>query len=63
MSRSQKKPVQIVLENGNPSAVIIDIDDYRELLEILEDVDDLQHLEEMRKKSLVFKTLDDFLEE
>lgn len=53
----------IVIKDGKPSAVIIDIDKYRELLERLEDAEDLRLLEEMRKKTLSFRKLEDFLVE
>ena len=62
-SRARKKPVQIVMENGEPSAVILDIEEYKEMLERLEDAEDLKTLEDMRKKPLKFKKLEDFLEE
>ena len=54
---------EIVLIDGKPAAVIIDIDEYREMLERLEDVDDLTMLEEMRRKPLKFKRLQNFLNE
>jgi hypothetical protein len=51
------------MENGEPSAVIIDINEYRELLERLQDAEDLKLLDDMRKKPLKFRKLDDFLAE
>ena len=62
-SRARRRPVQVVVKNGEPSAVILDIEEYRELLERLEDVDDLKLLEQMRKKPLRFRRLEEFLEE
>jgi len=59
----EKEEPQIVLRNGKPRAVIIDIDEYREMLERLEDLENLQALEEMRRGSLKFRNLEDFLEE
>ena len=59
----KKRRLQVIVEDGEPSAVIIGIEDYREMLEQLEDLDDLRDLEEMRRKPLDFKRLDDFLEE
>jgi len=53
----------VILRDGKPAAVIIDIDEYREMLERLEDADDLRILEEMRRNPLKFKKLDDFLSE
>ena len=61
--RSKRKAPEIVLQDGKPAAVILDIDEYREILERLEDVEDLKMLEEMRKKPLKFRKLDDFLKE
>ncbi|MCX6641554.1 MAG: type II toxin-antitoxin system Phd/YefM family antitoxin [bacterium] len=58
-----KKQPEIVLRDGKPSAVILDIDVYREMLERLEDVEDLMELEDMKKKPLKFRKLDDFLKE
>jgi prevent-host-death family protein len=52
-----------VLRRGKPAAVILDIEEYRELLERAEDVADLKRLMKMRKRRLVFKTLDAFLKE
>lgn len=59
----KKKAPEIVLHEGKPAAVILDIDEYRELLERLEDVEDLKMLEAMRRKPLKFKRLDEFLKE
>ncbi len=62
--RGRKNPPQLVLgEDGEPSAVILDIEEYRELLERLEDAEDLRMLEDMRKKPLKFRKLEDFLAE
>ena len=62
MRTNRKKP-EIVLRNGKPRAIIIDIDEYQGILERLEDAEDLRVLEEMRKKPLEFKRLEDFLNE
>ena len=62
-SKAKRKTVEIVLRDGKPAAVILDIDRYREMLELLEDAEDLKILERMRKKPLSFKNLDDFLRE
>lgn len=61
--KDKKKRPQIVLRDGKPSAVILDIDEYREMLERIEDVEDLEMLEGMRKKALNFRRLEDFLKE
>jgi PHD/YefM family antitoxin component YafN of YafNO toxin-antitoxin module len=59
----RKKTPEIVLRDGKPAAVILDIESYQEMLERLEDVEDLKILTEQREKSLKFKKLEDFLEE
>jgi PHD/YefM family antitoxin component YafN of YafNO toxin-antitoxin module len=52
---------EVVYRNGKPAAVILDIEEYRELLERLEDSEDLRILKRMRTKPLKFRKLDDFL--
>ena len=61
--RAKRRAPELVLSEGKPTAVILDIDEYQEMLERLEDAEDLKTLEEMRKKPLRFRKLDDFLEE
>ena len=61
--KTKKKVPEVILREGKPAAVILDIEEYREMLERLEDVDDLRMLEEMRKKPLKFRRLETFLEE
>ena len=64
MAKKQKrKNPEIVLREGKPAAVILDIDEYREMLERLEDAEDLKELEDMRKTTLTFKSLEEFLKE
>ncbi|MCD6266536.1 MAG: type II toxin-antitoxin system Phd/YefM family antitoxin [Deltaproteobacteria bacterium] len=64
MSRKRKrKTPEIVMREGEPTAVILDIDEYQEILERLEDMEDLKMLEDMRKKPLRFRSLDDFVKE
>jgi len=55
------KDPEIVLRNGKPAAAILDVDEYREMLERLEDTEDLKALAEIRKRPLSFKRLEDFL--
>jgi Antitoxin Phd_YefM, type II toxin-antitoxin system len=62
-AKTKRKRPEIILREGEPRAVILDIDDYREMLERLEDLDDLRMLEQMRKRPLSFRTLEEFLEE
>jgi PHD/YefM family antitoxin component YafN of YafNO toxin-antitoxin module len=61
--RAKRKAPDIIMREGKPVAVILDIDEYQELLERLEDQSDLKMLQEMRKRPLKFRTLDDFLKE
>ena len=60
---AKRKSPEIILRDGKPRAVILDIDEYQEMLEHLEDAEDLRMLEEMRRKPLKFKRLEDFLNE
>ncbi|MBI4289435.1 MAG: type II toxin-antitoxin system Phd/YefM family antitoxin [Chloroflexi bacterium] len=62
-TKAKRKAPEIVLRDGKPAAVILDIDQYREMLERLEDAEDIKMLERMRKKPLSFKSLEDFLHE
>jgi PHD/YefM family antitoxin component YafN of YafNO toxin-antitoxin module len=61
--RAKRKSPEIVLREGDPSAVILDIDEYREMLEPLEELDDLNMVKEMRKRPLKFKKIEGFLKE
>ncbi len=60
---TQAKEPEIVLRNGKPVAVILDIDVYQEILEKLEAIEDLEILAKMRQEKLEFRSLDDFLHE
>lgn len=60
-SNGERKTPDFVYRDGRPVAVILDIEEYRELLERLEDAEDLKMLEEMRKRQLHFRELDEFL--
>ena len=51
-SKVKRKTPESVLTEGNPSAVILDIGEYRQMLERLEDLEDLNMLKEMRKSPL-----------
>jgi hypothetical protein len=62
-AKAKRKGPEIVFREGKPTAVILDIDDYQEMLERLEDAEDLRMLAEMRQKPLKFKRLEDFLAE
>ncbi len=62
-SKAKRRAPEIVLKEGKPAAVILDVDEYQEMLERLEDAEDLKILEKMRKKPLNFRRLEEFLEE
>jgi PHD/YefM family antitoxin component YafN of YafNO toxin-antitoxin module len=63
MARKLKMKPQVIMKNGEPEAVIINIKDYRRLLERLEDKDDIADLEKIRKGGLHVRKLSDFLME
>ena len=60
-AKAKRKEPEIIFRGGKPAAVIIDIDEYQEMLERLEDAEDLKILAKMRQKPLKFKRLEDFL--
>jgi PHD/YefM family antitoxin component YafN of YafNO toxin-antitoxin module len=62
-SKTKRKSPEIVFREGRPAAVILDIAEYKRMLERLEDMEDLRTLESMRKRPLKFRSLDDFLKE
>lgn len=61
-STPRKKP-EIIYRDGKPAAVLLDIEEYRELLERLEDIEDLKLLNEVREGKPEYRDLDDFLKE
>ena len=61
MKAKKRSAPEIVLRNGKPAAVILDIEHYRELLERAEDVEDLRALRAARRCPLKFRHLDEFL--
>lgn len=60
-ARTKGKPPEVIFKDGKAKAVILDIEEYQEMLERLDDLEDLKILEEMRRKPLKFKKLEDFL--
>ncbi len=62
-TRTKRRALQVIVQNGEPSAVILGIEEYRALLEKIEDAEDLKTLDQMRKRPLKFKKLEDFLTE
>jgi len=61
--RTKRKAPELVLRNGKPAAVIVDINQYEDMLERLEDIEDLKMLKDMRRRPLKFRSLDEFLSE
>lgn len=59
----RKRQVRLVLEDGEPRGVILDIQDYIEMLERLEDAEDLAALNAMRQTPLEFRRFEAFLGE
>ena len=62
-SKTKRKSPEVVFREGRPAAVILDIAEYKRMLERLEDMEDLRTLESLRKRPLKFRSLDDFLKE
>lgn len=62
-AKTERRSPEIVIRDGRPAAVILDIDEYQDMLERLEDVDDLEMLKEMREEPLKFRKLAEFLTE
>jgi PHD/YefM family antitoxin component YafN of YafNO toxin-antitoxin module len=52
---------EVIYRDGRPTAVILAIDEYEELLERVEDLDDLRALRELRGRAPRFRRLDDYL--
>ena len=63
MPEIKMKRPDIVYRNGKPAAVIVELDEYEELLEQIEDAEDLAYLKELRSRPLEFVTLGDLLKE
>ena len=62
-AQSERRSLEIVLQDGRPTAVILDIDEYQDMLERLEDLDDLEMLRAIREKPPKFGKLTEFLAE
>ena len=62
-TKRKRKPPEVVFREGKPRAVILDIEEYQDMLARLEDLEDLKMFERMRKESLTFRRLDEFLKE
>jgi PHD/YefM family antitoxin component YafN of YafNO toxin-antitoxin module len=60
--RSSKNP-ELIYRNNKPVSVIIDLEEYKKILERLEDIEDLKFINKIKNKPLKFRKLDDFLAE
>ena len=61
--KAKRKSPEVIVQDGKPTAVIVPIEEYRTMLERLEDASDMKALATLRKKTLKFRRLDDFLKE
>lgn len=61
--KTKRKYPEIIVREGKPAAVILEIDQYQDMLERLEEAEDLRALAALRKKPLKFRKLEDFLKE
>ena len=52
---------QVIVKNGKPKAVILDIKAYERLLEMAEDREDLMELRKIKKSRTSFRELEDYL--
>jgi len=60
MKTPTKNP-EIIIRDGKPVSVILDIEIYEQMLEQIESIEDLEYLEKIRQQPLEFRSLDDFL--
>ncbi len=58
--RTAKTP-EVIYRNNKPVSVILDIEEYQEILERLDDIEDLEFIEKLKNKTLTFRKLDEFL--
>lgn len=61
MARDPYKP-QVVVKNGKPVAVLLDIDDYESLLELAEQKDDMKAIRAMKKRDWQTTSFDEYLQ-
>ncbi len=60
-TKTKTRSHEIILRDGEPKAIIIDIKEYQEMLERLEDMEDLKVLQRIRQKPLRFRKFEEFL--
>jgi hypothetical protein len=54
---------QLIYSGSVPKAVILDIAEYRKMLELLEDLHDIREVEKRRKRGQHFRPFDEYLAE
>jgi hypothetical protein len=59
--KTPTKNLKIIMRDGKPVDVILDIDIYEQMLEQIEGIEDLEYLEIIRQQPLEFRSFDDFL--
>ena len=57
-----EKP-KIIRKNGRPTAVVLDIRKYQQLLDLLEDKNDLAELQKIKKSRTSFREFKEYLKE
>ena len=60
MSPIATKP-QVIVKNGRPNAVVLNIKDYERLLEALEAKNDLAELNRIKRSSTSFRNIDEYM--
>jgi len=61
--KQNKKNREFIYRNNKPVSVIIDIEEYEQLLARVEDIEDVEFIRNLKKKKLEFRSFDSFLEE
>jgi PHD/YefM family antitoxin component YafN of YafNO toxin-antitoxin module len=62
-TKTKERSHEVIFKDGKPKAVIIDIEEYHQMLERLEDIEDLKIIEKIRQRPLKFRTFKEFLTE
>jgi PHD/YefM family antitoxin component YafN of YafNO toxin-antitoxin module len=62
-ARKQVREPQMLYRNGRPTAVLLDIKEYRRLLELAENEHDLRKLAELEQRPQPYRPFEEFLDE
>jgi PHD/YefM family antitoxin component YafN of YafNO toxin-antitoxin module len=57
------KEPEMIYKGGKPTAVILPLAQYEELMERVEDAADLKYLQKVRRQGTSFRPLDEYLKE